>query len=538
MKPILIFFFAGFSFSALGQQLPICQDGGLVPTGGRVGVIDTTASPVALNTSTFGVANWKQWKVKPSSITSIYETDTKIGGAFSSLVQIDSLKTLSKSDRVAISKVLAFQNNQPNFKPWELDLDGKGKSASLTNILANTKSQKIPLHPFAMEALESPDIFALSYGQLRDLEDWTTPKSFVRSGAVGPVASPGNVVAKMRGKIREQGMVVGGGETQPGGLSGLAPNQFPVLGKGPSGETCLRKAVDSDFLPGKNGEMKVQYDPLAFLEVGKIVARSTVKDVSGVATDVRHHVCTVIAIADSFALTAAHCVLDQANNSSGYVVRTSLKNADRALVLFPKPGHARETGTDCLGMTGPCNYHRAVITSIHIPDEQRWEKSAATPRHDVAVVALSYLENRPPVRVQLAKSPPANADISIAGFGKNNVSGQYYSGVQYAGWQRVRFVEPGVFGWMGDSLSASPRVTNVCSGDSGGPVYSGIVNNQTEDFRPQVSGVLSYIDATSTPTEMPIEDRCIEAKGYAVSIDPHYRSFICSRIGKGTFCGN
>jgi hypothetical protein len=491
--------------ASAAEALPLCPGSGLVASG------STSLEPVATapGLPLPGAA----------SLMSVGKIDAQAGGTFATLLDKKKLLLVPPALQIQISRKLAKASSQAEFKPWLLDQDLQARSAHVANIGMNLAASRIALHPRAFDALATEGMLNRDYADLLRLQEWSG--SELVSGKLGAA------VAKIKGA--SPFITHGGGETPRGNLGGLKPGQH--VGKGESGgKPCLRAAQDQDFMPGADGEINVVYDPAAFEEVGKILYFDEAAK--------RRHLCTVIAVADEFVLTAAHCALvREASTQEGFALRRVLLDAGQATVLFPKPGYARDRGLDCLGgVAEKCGYHKARILEIFYPEGQRWKADAPVPRHDVALLRVQYEGGRPPLRVQLAPMPGKGAEVSIAGYGSNDIDGQKVDGVQYAGWQRVRYVEADGFGWVGNNFEEARRVTSVCSGDSGGPVYNGVVNNAANGAQFRVSAVLSFIRPAPESVLLKGVERCERAVVKALALAP-YRNFICAKIGaQSHFC--
>lgn len=495
------------------EMIPLCPDHGLRTNDSSPGETFDLGKGAGVGAVTH---------FKPVPLSVLTKADTSVGGVFSTLVNSQHIAKMPELEQLEIAKKLAKASSQPLFEPWKLDLELQARSAHLANIAVSLSRTKPPLHPFALRALESPDLLRTDYGALLRLQSWAEQPKYVYEWE----KTTGKPLVKRR---RDQEMTAGGENTPPGNLDGIKPGQFVATGSA-DGAKCLRLARDVDFLPQEDGEINVVYDPLAFLEVGKIMHRDE--------AHLRRHLCTVILVSDAHALTAAHCALvPDSAAPRGYREREALRLPGRTRVLFPKPGHERELGLECMG--GPvekCNYHRATVIGVSTPQDQAWAPGAAVPSKDIAILHLQFEGTRPEVRVRLGKPPKEKSDITIVGFGTNDIAGQRVSGVQYAGWQRVGYVKGDGFGWIGNNFADAQRVTSACTGDSGGPVYNGVVNKAPSGADLRVSAVLSFIipaQGSGTGTSAKV---CDKATVKALSLAP-YREFICALVGaNSTFC--
>jgi len=238
---------------------------------------------------------------------------------------------------------------------------------------------------------------------------------------------------------------------------------------------------------GPNGHVNLGYDPAGFTEAGILTERIGQDDVAR---------CTAALVQANIILTASHCIANR-QGDSGIAYLSNLAFFPQGVagtdVFYTRrwidPGlHGSEKGT--IRRTGQRLSLRTITPYIQNP-----------PDFDTLVhidLTLAIVSSAPS-----SSAPPASLFplaqrrlVTVAGYG-NSGFGQGERGEKLrVGWLYAYQMGSDIV-WDGGGSNAASSLSGVCNGDSGGPIYNGVVQGRTQNEVRAVVGVTHQIDCTS-----------------------------------------
>ena len=261
-----------------------------------------------------------------------------------------------------------------------------------------------------------------------------------------------------------KGMVAPGGHTQPGGLDGV-PQGVPVaLGVDAAGNACVRPASGADWkLDDHTKQIARVWDPKGFRDVALLVKFDPH------AAD-RFKTCTLTRVAQGFAVTAAHCVIDS-EVGQPIALHDFASAAARTLVLTPRLDGTPTDILGCFDHPQACGYYVSnPLARATLRSGTQWPSGSDAPVPDVALLAVAFDPGAPTAISALAAQSGASR-LTIAGYGHTDATRVHDWGDLLVGWQQTTTsVDDKELVW---SVDIADGQAGVCAGDSGGPVYLG-----------------------------------------------------------------
>lgn len=229
--------------------------------------------------------------------------------------------------------------------------------------------------------------------------------------------------------------------------------------------------------------------------------------------------CTATLISDAKAITAAHCVVEFSGpGAPSIVVRSRLQ------LVLPNGARVHPSQDPAVPrqMLQPC-----TLPELKCPDFA----------YDVAVIAVdaqAALQDVGFARL-LRLMAPADLAITFAGYGFTTIV-DMAPGELLIGSQNVHFtVNDGPLRWVYDF--ESDRLSTICKGDSGGPIFSGRPRRVGDPLT--LVGVISnFAPSAASPDPLtPDTSLCRKATASAVNLAaPGVASALCGLLGADPYC--
>ena len=479
---------------------------------------------------TYGLQGWSHQAPSNARVAprAIVRVDKNFAGSFASVALGGALQSLPESEGRLVVAATAKLTNRKKLEPWSEDFDTVMRQIQIADGLASYRAIAAQSSPrTALATLEN-----MQKGDgtdLLDAEKIVQMQPGLRMALFNPMLL--GVPSGIGLRDDDTTAIVAPDSPTSPGLLGGAPNGVPVALGFHNGTRCVRLAGDDDFkINKKTGRTGILWDPSAYPEVGQLHAIN--------AEGETIKTCSVIALSASWALTAAHCVLQKSNVEVGYEWSPGIVPGDgkSAVLIFPRADVFENLeGGSCQFVAGDerCSgFYVAKLSGNPIfPEIPVWPADAQVPLTDISLLPIRFLEGAPAVSVSI-EEPAFNDDVQIVGFGlSKTVSGINKSKMERAS-QIVTNVGSITFGWTPDgALSGS-----ACVGDSGAPVYRGW-NNSAKDQN-KLLGVVSLghfsYDATADNPRR-LARYCEQAQVSVAKLSVHTH-WICRQVIDAGFC--
>ncbi len=371
-------------------------------------------------------------------------------------------------------------------------LDPSIRSSFLKDIPSGTPTEKL-----------------LAMAELPEMKFWS--KKLVQARQIGELLGKSNPTVQV---------VASGDPTAPGAL-GLVPRGVPVaFGQTATGTTCVRPATDADYkFDFKSMSIGRKWDPTAFPDVGLLIWKSIG------TTPAELDICSFVRIADSFVVTAAHCVI-KTRNAGSWSAKDYSSPDIHALALLPKLDAKEKRPDACFNSPDNCGFHVAKLsgTAVLPEDLKLREDQPKIPVPDLAILKVSFPSNVHAPTISVAISGSAIQKLTLAGYGLTNDPSGGYSGDLRVGWQRKPpRLEDTTIVWAVDPLGG---FAGACNGDSGGAVFEGDIAVPGDQSR--LAGLVSYGSGGGAATGL---NKCMKmTTGTATRLDKNL-PWICSSTG-------
>jgi len=322
--------------------------------------------------------------------------------------------------------------------------------------------------------------------------------------------------------------------TMPGTPApGPIPDGMPVRILQADGQSCWAP-LDDPMKPAAGGMQLAGAFGLNFPEVGRIVRVSTEKGVADLSSG-----CAFVLLAPRWAVTALHCVADQA--ADGRWIKARFKDdakgvwrGERGLFLGQSASLSELPG-QCFGLKGPaCPWTLLRVEQVHAPGFDSDAKSVKLPKSDIALVRLQQPVGTVHAFPGFAEPPAQEQAGTLVAFGTVDPPFWAFFDLQ-VGWNFAvrRSADGKTLRW---NPSETTNQSSACRGDSGGAVFEGYENGgcRCKDGKEiarkrKLAGLISYVYLRG-PEGQPVPGLLQDCRGSTEAgavIPAAYKRWIC-----------
>ncbi len=296
----------------------------------------------------------------------------------------------------------------------------------------------------------------------------------------------------------------------------------PTVGPVVVSRGAVVPATRNDEAPASNGAKPIAFDPWGFRFVVLLHLR-TEKD----------SLCTGTRVAGDWILTALHCVGRVVGGYGTMEAIMEIASGSRGMVLAPTRESSGKDFRPCVDEVArrpePCAYRRGRIVDIRRPPQIR-ALNGQIGNPDVALLRVRWIDPDDPfddrkiASLYAASYADLPSEVTLAGYGTSNAEGHNPGDRLLVGWHdRAALDYASRYAW---TVFDAGTQSNICRGDSGGPVLAGrIFGQRSMAERPLIVAVNSFVAPTGTMSGT-VED-CLSGQGKAELISPDIRGWIC-----------